>query len=89
VRQSPCKWVSRDEEGRPSCEHGPAQKRGNGSYGCREKKRVNQLNYRQRTGYAVDKRYGQTEKGRERTRRRNASENAKLNKQWYELTRIR
>lgn len=71
-----CKWLSRDESGRPSCEHGPAIAAGKW-WRCREKH------------YQSCLRYDRSEKGRATILKSNASEPQKSSKALYELTRIR
>lgn len=71
-----CKWVSRDDTGRPSCEHGRAHKAGD-RWRCPHKALVN------------NRKYDRTEKGRETMRRGNASESKRSSKELYELTRVR
>ncbi len=72
-----CKWLERDAEGRPRCEHGWACKANKTGWRCRLKHSIDQ------------RKYTQTEKGRATQRRRNASEAKKSSKALYELTRIR
>jgi len=44
MRLSPCKWIERDETGRPRCEHGWAYG-ACGRWRCPEKTRVTQRKY--------------------------------------------
>ena len=88
MRRSPCKWVSWDEDGRPSCVHGPAFKRTD-YHVCRLKHLAANDAYRKRTGYASDRKYDASEKGQEASRRSNQQESTKSRKALYELTRIR
>jgi hypothetical protein len=76
MRQSPCKWIERDAEGRPRCEHGWATSGGGGRWHCRKKQREAQLRYAPSEAAEEKKResqrrYASTEKGRERTRKSN------------------
>lgn len=75
-RLSPCKWIDRDDHGRPRCEHGWAHRDGN-FWGCPRK-------HTDRT-----RRYRATEAGRVARLRENQTEHAKVGKQIYDLTRIR
>jgi hypothetical protein len=43
LRASPCKWISRDETGRPSCVHGPAVKHDH--WACPKKDREHNARY--------------------------------------------
>lgn len=76
--QRPCVWISWDEEGRPSCEHGPAYKggfkRGKQAYICRAKHNESQ------------KRYQRSDKGRALRQRVNADPYVVSSKAMYELT---
>lgn len=77
-RASCCVWLSWDDEGRPSCEHGPAIKQGDGkSHRCRLKHRESQVRYRA------------TVKGKEANRRYQRSPSGKQSNALYELTRVR
>lgn len=76
MRRSPCKWIDRDEDGRPSCEHGPAFKAGD-RWRCRQKHMANV------------QRYERTEKGAEFRRLHNARPHSRSSKAIYELTRVR
>ncbi len=76
MRGSPCKWLERDDEGRPRCEHGWAIKTGTAWY-CRSKK------------LEADRRYCNTEKGRAFRRSHNENPETRLAKQLHELGRVR
>ena len=76
MRQSPCKWLSRDRDGRPSCEHGTAIKQGKW-WSCRLRK------------LEADRRYAATEKGRAFRQAHQQKPETKLSKQFHELTRVR
>lgn len=71
-----CKWIDRDDTGRPRCEHGWAISAGP-RWNCPEKARDNLRRYRA------------TSKGRETQRRYNASDAGRSSKDLYELTRVR
>ena len=80
-RRSRCKWVSWDDEGRPSCEHGTAFKAGARDgvpyWRCRKKKRE------------TEDRYAQSDKGRESRRRANSQPRQLSRKALYDMTRVR
>ncbi len=76
ARSSPCKWLERNDEGRPRCEHGWAHKAGK-AWRCPQK------------AYLNTSRYDRTEKGRAYMALRNADPYAKSRKELYELSRIR
>ena len=76
MRQPPCKWLERDSEGRPRCEHGWARKNGNGWW-CRMKQDESV------------RRYENTDKGREMRRKVNAAPATRSRKELHELTRVR
>lgn len=77
MRASPCKWLERDGEGRPRCEHGWAYGKGGRQWRCPRKAVENQRRYRQ------------TEKGRETAARYDARPETQSIKALHELTRVR
>jgi hypothetical protein len=71
-----CGWLGRDDDGRPYCVHGPAWHQGS-HWRCR-------FSHKQ-----ANRAYMLTDKGRDYSRRRNASPAQQSSKQLYELSRIR
>lgn len=99
MRQSPCKWLERDETGRPRCEHGWAYKMSRGRWGCPKSRAETLRRYdSSEKGHVSRLRYQTSEKGRETKKRYQTSE-ARLKYQdseerrevWrkYERTHIR
>ena len=77
LNQNACRWLERDDTGRPRCEHGWAHSQGGGNWRCPFK------------AYENLRRYRQTEKGRATLRRSNSSDSTRGSKALYELTRVR
>lgn len=96
-----CKWIERDEQGRPRCEHGWAVSQGRGKWDCREKKHRRDSRYRStekgRTADTHHKRATETPTGSyalvrprtERDARYNRSQKGRERYRRYEETRIR
>lgn len=88
-RRSPCKWIARDDEGRPKCEHGWAQRRGVG-WRCPLKTREANARYRRsEKGKERRLRWQRSPLAHEHKRRWNQSAVARVSKMLYKLTEAR
>lgn len=74
TRNSPCVWISWDENGRPSCEHGPAYARGN-RWCCGAKSRAS---YKRHLDY-----YAQYRQTHREQQRKYVAQHYKANREKY------
>lgn len=89
-RRSPCKWIARDDEGRPKCEHGWAVSRGRSGWRCPLKARETNARYRRTDkGRARQLRWQHSPLAHEHKRRWNRSAASRVSKALYDLTRVR
>lgn len=89
ARSSPCKWLERDAEGRPRCEHGWAYSRGQ-TWACPAKDAEKQRRYRATDkGQAAVRRWVESEGGREASRKWNQSDHGKSLKALHDMCRVR
>ena len=88
-RRSPCKWIARDDEGRPRCEHGWAVRTGS-QWRCPDKRRAAIRRYSQ-TENAKHRKlaWNKSAPSREAKRRYGLGVYGRLSKALYDLTRVR
>lgn len=84
-----CKWIARDDEGRPKCEHGWAKKTGD-KWRCPEKRHASIAKYNQTEKRKVSiMKYNRSEHGREAKLRNGASPNGRSTKALTQMAQVR
>lgn len=84
-----CKWIARDDEGRPKCEHGWAKKTGP-CWRCPERRQATIRRYAQSaTGRAAKNRWNASDNAQTAKRRVRESGHGRVSDALYNLTRAR